>query len=154
MLREFCVKLLNAFLFAYYNFKLHFQMQRWTVWFFKALPCPCGDVHHGSMTAWGLDGHAHSAATSALDLYAQRFFLTLAIFSWYELRMVKDQISLQCCAEKHCFWTDWQFSLEVWHEVVNHDPSVTWQSLRLWQMRLWQMLILYSIMITVHLVTS
>ena len=58
-------------------------------WFSKVLPSPCGYVHHGSMdgfsnnTAWGLDGHAHSAAVTALGLLAPRFPLTPWIFSQY-----------------------------------------------------------------------
>ena len=88
-------------------------------------------VYHGSMMflkqyhGWGLNGHVHSAAVSALGLYAPRFPLTPWIFSqYYELWMVKDLNSLQSCAEKHCLWTDWQFSHKVWHKVVNHDPSL------------------------------
>ena len=38
--------------------------------------------------------------------------------------MVKDLNSLQSCAEKHCLWTDWQFSHKVSHKVVIHDPSL------------------------------
>ena len=66
-------------------------------------------------TAWGLDGQLHSAAVSALGLYAPRF---------YELWMVKDLNSLQSCTEKHFLWTDWQFSHKVWHKVVNHNTSL------------------------------
>ena len=28
------------------------------------------------------------------------------------------------CTEKHCLWTDWQFSHEVRHKVVSHNPSL------------------------------
>lgn len=36
----------------------------------------------------------------------------------------KDLNSLQSCVEQCCFWTDWQFSHEIWHKVVSHDPSL------------------------------
>ena len=98
-------------------------------WFSKVLPSPCGYVHHGSMTVSQTipEGSmvTHSAAVSALGLYAPRFPLTPWIFSrYYELWMVKDLNSLQSCTEKHCLWTDWQLSHKVWHKVVNHDPSL------------------------------
>ena len=76
-------------------------------------------------TAWGLNGHVHSAAVSTLGLYAPRFPQTPWIFSrYYELWTVKDLNSLKSCTEKHCLWTDWQFTHEVWHKVVNHNPSL------------------------------
>ena len=44
------------------------------------------------------------------------------IFSqYYELWMVNN---LNSCAEKHCLWTDWQFSHDIWNKVVNHDPCL------------------------------
>ena len=103
----------------------------WVTMIFQSTPEPmwlCPSWWHDGIsnnTAWRLNGHAHSAAVSALGLYAPRFPLTPWIFSrYYELWMVKDLNSLQSCAKKHCLWTDWQFSHKVWHKVVNHDPSL------------------------------
>ena len=55
----------------------------------------------------------------------QDFHNTPWIFpQYYELWMVKDLNSSQSSTEKHCVWTDWQFSHKVWEKVVNHDPSL------------------------------
>ena len=76
-------------------------------------------------SAWRLDSHVYSAAVSTFGLYVSRFPPTPWIFSqYYELWMVKVLNSLQSCTEKNCLWTDCQFSHEVWHKAVNHDPSL------------------------------
>ena len=100
-------------------------------WFSKVLPSPCGYVHHGSMTVSQTippEGSmvtciqqqflplafTHQDSPDSLNLFTilwtvdgerPKFF---AILRWETLK----------------FWTDWQFSHEVWHKVVNHDPSL------------------------------
>ena len=95
-------------------------------WFSKVLPSPCGYVHHGSITVSQTSLRAWWSCTFLpLAFSTLSFPVTPRIFSqYYDLWMVKDLNSLQFFAEKHCLWTDWQLSDEVWHKVVNHDPSV------------------------------
>ena len=93
-------KIKDAFLSAKYNFKLHFLMQWRTVLSDNDFPkYSWAYVHLGSITVfsnntvWGLDGHAHSPAVSALGLYAPWFPLnsTSWILSrYYDLWIVKD----------------------------------------------------------------
>ena len=94
----------------------------WVTWFSEVLLSPSGYVHHGisNNIAWGLDGHVHSEVVSALGLYAPRFpWLNLFTILWtVDGEMTENYF--QSCAEKHCLWTDWQFSHKVWHKVVNH----------------------------------
>ena len=81
------------------------------------------------MVAWRLLKQYRLRSWWSLVFPQQQFpplaFTTSRIFSrCYELWMVKDLNSLQSCAEKHCLWTDWPFSHELWHEVVNHDSPL------------------------------
>ena len=115
--RCFCAKFINASVFAEYNFNLHFLIQ-WRAVF---------SDNHFPKYSW-----AHVVVWRFLTKYPegsmvtriQQLFLPLAFNRYYELWMVKDLNSLQSCAEKHCLWTDWQFYHNVWHKVVNHDPSL------------------------------
>ena len=104
-------------------------MQRQTVLsdndFPKYLPSPCGYVHCGSWTVSQTIPPQGSMVTRI-----QQQFPPLAFTHRDSLNLFHNLMncgwwnSLQSCAEKHCLWTDWQFSHEVWHKVMNNNASL------------------------------
>ena len=120
---RFCAKLINAFLFAYYNFKLHFLMQWQTVL----------SDNDFSKYSWANVAMSIMVAWWFLKQYRLRARWSPTFSSGFRPWPLHTEISpdsvnlftilwtvnnsLQTCAEKHCLWTDWQFCHKValWH---------------------------------------
>ena len=99
---------------------------------FKLWNEPQATVHVAMsiMVAWGfLKQYPNDSMVTCIQQRFPPLAFTHRYFPWifsryYELWMVKDLNSFQTCTEKHCLWTDWQFSHKVWYKVVNHDSSL------------------------------
>lgn len=87
----------------------------------SGLCCYCHPSSMSGNTAWGFEGHGHAAVVSTISLYTLRFPWSPWTFSqsWVWLWMVKELHFVQSCI---CL-SDQQ-SNDIWHKVVNYDPSL------------------------------